>query len=181
MNIYDFKARDIDGNEIALNDYRGKVMLIVNTASKCGFTPQYEDLQKLHEKYEDQGLVILGFPCDQFDDQEFGESGEIKSFCSLNYGVSFTMFEKIKGNGKDTHPVFAYLKEQAPFKGLDQSNLTNKIIESILNEKFPSYTSGNEIRWNFTKFLVDRDGKVTERFESSVNPLEIEPSIKELL
>ena len=100
MNIYDFKARDIDGNEIALNDYRGKVMLIVNTASKCGFTPQYEDLQKLHEKYEDQGLVILGFPCDQFDDQEFGESGEIKSFCSLNYGVSFTMFEKIKVNGK---------------------------------------------------------------------------------
>lgn len=181
MKIYDFVVNNIDGEEVSLEDYKGKVMLIVNTASKCGFTPQYKDLQRLYDEYHEKGFEILGFPCNQFMEQEPGGAEEIKSFCSLNYGVSFPMFDKIDVNGKFAHPLFKYLKENAPFKGLDMSNSTNKIIDNILKEKFPHFSMGNEIRWNFTKLLVDKNGNIINRFESSVDPMDIEPYLQEIL
>jgi len=178
MNIYDFTANDIDGNPVSLQDYEGKVVIIVNTASKCGFTPQYEDLQKLYDKYHSKGLEILGFPCNQFMEQEPGNSTDIKSFCDLKYGVTFPIFEKIKVNGKFAHPLFEYLKESTTFDGLDMKNASNKILDAILKEKFPEYTIGNSIRWNFTKFLVDKNGNVVERFESAISPMELESYIE---
>ncbi len=181
MRLYDFTARDIDGNEVSLEAYKDKVLLVVNTASKCGFTPQYEDLQRLYTSYKDRGLEILGFPSGQFMDQEFDERSAIKSFCALNYGVAFPIFEKIDVNGSKAHPIFEYLKDQAPFEGFDMSNPTNKVVDSILNEKFPEFAVGDAIRWNFTKFLVDREGNVIQRFESSVSPLDIESHIEALL
>ena len=181
MNIYDFKANNIDGQEISLNEYQNKVLLVVNTASKCGFTPQYEDLQKLYTQYKDQGLEIIGFPCNQFDAQEPGTSDDTKAFCSLNYGVTFPMFEKVEVNGPDASPIFKHLKEAAPFEGLDYSNITNKIIDKILMDKYPEFRLGNAIRWNFTKFLIDKQGNVVKRFESSFEPMDIAEHIKPLL
>ncbi|MBS4539425.1 glutathione peroxidase [Clostridium sp. D2Q-11] len=178
MNIYDFTANDINGNPVSLQDYKGKVIIIVNTASKCDFTPQYEDLQKLYDKYHSQGLEILGFPCNQFMEQEPGNSADIKSFCDLQYGVTFPIFEKIKVNGKFAHPLFKYLKESTTFDGLDMKNSSNKILDAILKEKFPEFTTGNSIRWNFTKFLVDKNGNIVKRFESAISPMELEPYIK---
>lgn len=181
MKIHDFVVNDIDGNEVDLKDYQNKVILVVNTASKCGFTPQYEDLQTLYHKYQDQGLEILAFPCNQFKNQEFENSGEIKSFCSLEYGVSFKIFESILVNGKHAHPVFNYLKKALPFEGFNLNNPSDKLLDAMLKTEYPSYTIGNEIRWNFTKFLIDRQGNPIKRFESSVNPMDIEDSIKSIL
>jgi glutathione peroxidase len=181
MKLYDFIARDIDGNDVSLEDYKGKVLLIVNTASKCGFTPQYKDLQKLYDKYQSRGFEILGFPCNQFMEQEPGTNEEIKAFCELNYGVTFPMFEKVQVNGKMAHPIFKYLKENSTFEGFDMSNPTYKIIDAMLKEKFPHFAVGNEIRWNFTKFLVDREGKVVKRFEPAEDFFVIEEYINKLL
>lgn len=181
MTIYDFKATDIDGNEVSLSHYKGKAMLVVNTASKCGFTPQYEDLQRLYDQYREQGFEILGFPCNQFMNQEPGTGEDIKGFCSLNYGVSFPLFDKVDVNGSEAHPLFKYLKANSPFKGLDLNHPTGKILDAMLKEKYPEYTVGNEIRWNFTKFLIDRQGNVVQRFESTDQPMDIEPHVKEVL
>ncbi len=146
-NIYKFDIIDIDGNEVSMTDYEGKVILIVNVASKCGFTPQYEGLQKLYDDYKDQGFVVLGFPCNQFKEQEPGNNAEIKEFCSLNYGVSFPMFDKIDVNGDDAHPLYSFLKEEKPG------------------------TLGSEnIKWNFTKFLINKKGEVVERFYPATKP-----------
>jgi len=156
--VFDFSATTIAGEPIDLSTYRGKVLLIVNTASKCGFTPQYKGLQALFEQYTERGLVVLGFPCDQFGHQEPGDEGEINSFCELNYGVSFPLFAKIEVNGKDTHPLFAHLKAQAP---------------GIL---------GSEgIKWNFTKFLVDREGRTIARYAPATTPAAIAKDIEKLL
>lgn len=157
-NIYDFEVKTIDGKETTLRDYEGKTLLIVNVASKCGFTPQYKGLQELYEKYKDKGLVILGFPCNQFGSQEPGDSDDIKEFCSVNYGVTFPMFEKIDVNGDDAHPLYTFLKNKA------KGSLGTK-----------------SIKWNFTKFLVDKNGNVLERLGSSKTPEEIDPIIAELL
>lgn len=181
MSLFKLTARDIDSNDVALETYKGKVLLVVNTASKCGFTPQYEDLQKLYTKYKDAGLEILGFPCNQFNAQEPGTSEDTKAFCALNYGVSFPIFEKVEVNGSDAHPVFKYLKDTAPFEGVDLSHPTNKIIDKILTEKYPEFRMGSAIRWNFTKFLIDRDGNVVKRFESSVEPMDLADHIIPLL
>lgn len=171
MSLYNLSATDIDGYEVTLDDYEDDVILIVNTASKCGFTPQYADLQKLHDKYSNQGLTILGFPCGQFEGQELDSNSETKSFCEFNYGVTFKLFEKVDVNGKNTHPIFKYLKQNAPFEGMDLSNPTNKIVNAILKDKYPEFLEGNEIKWNFTKFLVDRHGNVVSRFEPTVEPM----------
>jgi len=157
MSVYDFKMNDIDSNLVSLADYKGKVLLIVNTASQCGFTPQYQGLEKLYQELGPEGLVILGFPCDQFGNQEPGDSDEIKNFCELNYGVTFPLFEKIEVNGDHAHPLFKFLKEAQP--GL----------------------LGNEIKWNFTKFLVNRQGDVVNRFASTTEPEKLKPVIKALL
>lgn len=158
MSVYDYKAIDIRGEEVSLSEYVGQVLLIVNTASKCGFTPQYSGLQKLYEQYADKGLVILGFPCNQFNRQEPGSEQEILSFCELNYGVTFPLFAKIDVNGKDAHPLFRYLTKEAP--GLLGSRL---------------------IKWNFTKFLVNRQGRVIKRFAPTDSPETIAAHIEELL
>jgi len=156
-SVYDFKETMNDGKEKSLADYKGKVLLIVNVASKCGFTPQYKGLEALYRKYEGQGLVILGFPCDQFGHQEPGSAEEIKSFCEVNFGVTFPLFKKIEVNGDGADPLYNYLKGQAP---------------GFLNEA---------IKWNFTKFLVGKDGKVVDRFGSATTPEKIDPEIAKLL
>ena len=157
-NVYDFSARTLMGLEQSLADYQGKVLLIVNTASKCGFTPQYAGLQDLYEKYQDQGFKVLGFPCNQFMNQEPGDAEAIKQFCSVNYGVTFPMFDKIEVNGPNTHALYRYLKSSVP---------------GVLSTK--------AIKWNFTKFLVDREGNVRERYGSKVEPESIAPDIEDLL
>ena len=157
MALYDLSAKLNNGRTKKLADYKGKVLLIVNTASKCGFTPQYDGLQSLYAKYKDQGFEVLGFPCDQFGHQEPGSDDEIKSFCQLNYGVTFPLFSKIEVNGEDAHPVFNLLKSE---KG------------GLL---------GDAIKWNFTKFLVDKKGSVVERFAPMTPPSAIESQIEKLL
>ena len=156
--IYQFSAADIDGNQQSLSQYKGKVVVIVNVASKCGFTPQYEGLQALYEQYRHKGLVILGFPCNQFASQEPGTAADIKSFCSLNYGVDFPMFAKIDVNGDNAHPLYKFLKDQK---------------SGLLGTK--------AIKWNFTKFLIDRDGKVVERFSPQTKPADMGAAIEKLL
>jgi glutathione peroxidase len=181
MSIYSFTARNIRGTEISLEQYKGKVLIIVNTASKCGFTPQYADLQKLYEKYKEQGLVILGFPCNQFGEQEPGTNDAVDTFCQLNYGVTFPLFEKIDVRDNEKHPLFAHLIGQAPFEGFDLTNSSGKMLNKILEEKMPHLLLGDEIKWNFTKFLINREGEVVRRFESPVDPLDLEPEIEVLL
>jgi glutathione peroxidase len=157
-SIYDFHAQSLDGRDVALSDYKGSVLLIVNTASKCGLTPQYEGLEKLFEKYRALGLVILGFPCNQFGSQEPGDENEIGAFCTKNYGVSFPMFAKIDVNGNGASPLYKFLKHEKP---------------GVLG------TEG--IKWNFTKFLIDRKGNVVRRFAPATKPQDIEKPIAALL
>ncbi|WP_291635814.1 glutathione peroxidase, partial [Clostridium sp.] len=171
MSIYDFKAVTIDGEEISLEQYKGKVLVIVNTASKCGFTPQYEGLERLYEQYKDKGLEILGFPSNQFAGQEPGESNEIKNFCEINYGVSFQLFEKNDVREANAQPLFKYLTENTIFKGFDLSNPNGKKLNDMLNEKFPEFLVGNSIKWNFTKFLIDGEGNITNRYEPTTEPV----------
>jgi glutathione peroxidase len=158
MSIYEFDATNINGKEVSLSDFEGKVILIVNTASKCGFTPQFEGLELLHQELEEDGLVILGFPCNQFGNQDPGGDGQIEEFCQLNYGVSFPMFSKIEVNGKGTHPLYKYLKKEAT--GL---------------------LGSQTIKWNFTKFLVNKEGDVVGRYGSADKPKDIKSDIQKLL
>jgi glutathione peroxidase len=158
VDVYEFTVRTIDGSEQSLAAYRQQVMLIVNVASKCGFTPQYAGLQSLHRKLHDRGFSVLGFPCDQFGQQEPGDEGEIKRFCTESYGVTFPMFAKIEVNGTHTHPLYQYLKQQQP---------------GILGSQ--------AIKWNFTKFLIDRQGAVIRRYGPVDKPESIEPDVVALL
>ncbi len=158
MSLYDLKAKSIDGRNHSLERYRGKTLLIVNVASKCGFTPQYHGLEELYRRHKDDGLVVLGFPCDQFGHQEPGDEAEIQSFCSLNYDVTFPMYAKVEVNGPGTHPLFAYLKSEQP---------------GILGSE--------AIKWNFTKFLVSADGKVLHRYAPTDTPEAIEKDLLPLL
>ncbi|MFZ5833606.1 MAG: glutathione peroxidase [Planctomycetota bacterium] len=158
MAIYDFQAKTIDGQIQSFADYRGQVLLVVNTASQCGFTPQYAGLETLYEKYKDRGFTVLGFPCDQFGGQEPGDEAEIKQFCSLKYNVTFPMFAKVEVNGDGAHPLFKLLKSERPgLLGLEA------------------------IKWNFTKFLVDREGRVVKRFGPTDTPAKIERHVAALL
>lgn len=155
--IYDFTAKSNKGKEVDLSQFKGQVLLIVNTASKCGFTPQYKGLEDLYKKYKDQGLAIIGFPCDQFGHQEPGNNEEIASFCEMNYGVTFPIMEKIEVNGEQASPIFKYLKSKAG--GL----------------------FGSRIKWNFTKFLISKDGQVIKRFSPIKNPKSLEKLIERML
>ena len=177
--IYDYKAFSNKGTEVDLAQYEGKVLLIVNTASKCGFTPQYDGLEDLYQKYKDRGLVILGFPCDQFAHQEPGSDAEIAEFCRLNHGVTFPLMKKIDVNGPDESPVFAYLKAAAPteeYKGL-KAKATQKLLKGLSK----SVEKESDILWNFTKFLVNRDGTVVKRFAPTAEPASFEKDIEEML
>ncbi len=157
-DVYDFEVERLNGDPLKLSEYRGKVLLIVNTASRCGFTPQYAGLEKLYAKYKRRGLEVLGFPCNQFGNQEPGGADEIAEFCSVNYGVTFPMFEKIDVNGRNAHPLFRHLKREAP---------------GVLGSE--------PIKWNFTKFLVDRDGRVVERYSSTTKPERLEADVEAAL
>ncbi|MFJ7636927.1 glutathione peroxidase [Peribacillus sp. NPDC097206] len=158
MSIYEFEVKKINGDVISLEEYKGKVLIIVNTASKCGFSPQYDDLQSLYVQYKEDGLEVLGFPCNQFLNQEPGDELEIDSYCKLNHGVTFPMFAKVNVNGKDAHPLFSYITENAP---------------GMMGSK--------SIKWNFTKFLIDREGNIVNRYAPKTKPLEMEEDIKKLL
>ncbi|GFP77626.1 glutathione peroxidase [Clostridium fungisolvens] len=181
MAIYDFKVNNIDGKKIELSQYKGKVLIIVNTATKCGFAPQLEDLQKLYTKYKDRGLEILGFPSNQFENQEPGSNEDVKKVCSINYGVTFNMFEKADVRGKDSLPIFNYLISEKPFRGFNLNDPQQKFFNTFLEENFPESLIDDSIKWNFTKFLVDRNGKIIGRFESPVDPLSMESYIEALL
>ncbi|MDF9842032.1 MULTISPECIES: glutathione peroxidase [unclassified Paenibacillus] len=158
MSIYDYEVSTLRGQEESLSKYRGKVLLVVNTASKCGFTPQYKGLQEVYDKFKDRGFEVLGFPSNQFAGQEPGESEDIAEFCEINYGVTFPMYEKIDVKGDSAHPLFKYLSKEAP---------------GVLGSK--------SVKWNFTKFLVDQDGRVLKRFAPSTTPDQIEADIAKLL
>lgn len=181
MSVYDFKVITNRGKEISLADYKGKVLLIVNTASKCGFTPQYEGLEKLYKTYKDKGLVILGFPCNQFAGQDPGTDGEIEQFCRLNYGVSFPMFKKGDVRGETAQPLFKYLTEEKGFKGFDMDHPNAEVLLNFLKKNFPEFLEGDDIKWNFTKFLIDREGKVIARFEPTKTPEALAAEIEKLL
>lgn len=181
MSIYDYKVKDIKGKEVSLKEYSGKLLLIVNTASKCGFTPQYDGLEKLYQKYKEQGFVILGFPSNQFLTQEPGENEEILSFCKINYGVTFPLFSKIDVRGNHADPLYQYLTEVAPFKGFELNKEMGRKIENVVKEHYPENLEGNGIKWNFTKFLIGRDGTVLGRYESTVTPEELDSIIAQSL
>ena len=170
--VYDFTAVANDGSEVNFADYKGKVLLLVNTASKCGFTPQYDGLEALYEKYKDQGLVIVGFPCDQFGHQEPGTAEEIEEFCRLNYGVTFPLMDKIEVNGDNAHPIYKWLYSEKPFAGFGEGETAQRMGQ-MLARMDPDYLSNPDIKWNFTKFLVDRKGNVVDRFEPMVTPEEL--------
>lgn len=157
-HFYDFNAKSITGEEVSMSAYKGKVVLVVNVASKCGFTPQYEGLEKLYQDYKSQGLEILGFPCNQFGGQEPGTHEQIQNFCKVNFGVTFPLFAKIDVNGEHTHPLYAHLKSKAP-----------------------GFLGTEGIKWNFTKFLIDRQGNVIRRYGSSTKPEKIAKDIEKLL
>jgi len=179
--VYDFTVKDRKGNEVALRQYQGKVLLIVNTATRCGFTPQYEELEALYKVYKNKGLEILDFPCNQFGNQAPGSEEEIHSFCQLNYGTEFPQFKKIEVNGADAHPLFTFLKAEKGFEGFDLNHPIGKILDEMLAKQNPDYKASNDIKWNFTKFLVDRDGHVVARFEPTHDIKLIEEEIKKLL
>jgi len=178
---YDFSAKTINGQPAKLSDYQGKLALIVNVASKCGLTPQYEGLEKLYAKYKDKGFVVLGFPCDQFGNQEPGSESEIEEFCTLNYGVKFPMFSKIEVNGANADPLYKFLREQQPGDEPTPDAIEKNPLYQFLSGAFPDNLKGGSIKWNFTKFLVGRDGKVLKRFEPTVSPEDIEKEIQPLL
>ncbi len=178
--IYDFTAVSNEGETVNLSDYKGKVLLVVNTASKCGFTPQYDGLEALYEKYKDKGLVVIGFPCDQFGHQEPGTDEEIAEFCRANHGVTFPLMSKIEVNGENAHPIFKWLYSEKPFEGFGESE-SAQFMDQMMARRDPDYATNPDIKWNFTKFLIDRKGRVVARFEPTVTPEEIESSICELL
>ncbi len=180
-SVYDFTVRTLQGKEVSLGGYKGKVLLIVNTASKCGFTPQYEGLEALYKKYKDQGLEILGFPSNQFAGQEPGSAGEISQFCKINYGVTFQLFEKNDVRGESAQPLYKYLTSALGFKGFDLKDPSAKFLSDYITKNCPDFLEGDSIKWNFTKFLIDREGRPVARFESPVTPDAIAPEIEKLL
>lgn len=181
MSVFEFKGTLMSGREVSLEDYKGKVILIVNTASQCGFTFQYADLQRLYDRYKEKGFIILGFPCNQFADQEPGTNDEVNTFCMINYGVSFPMFQKVEVRGDHAHPLFTYLASSKPFEGFNPSHSVSKLLMAVLSEKHPEYLVGDSIKWNFTKFLVNTEGEVVKRFEATTDPLDMEQDIEMLL
>ena len=177
--IYDFKTRSNKGAEVDFAQFEGKVLMIVNTASKCGFTPQYDGLEALYQKYKDQGLVIVGFPCDQFAGQEPGSNEEIAEFCRINHGVTFPLMAKTDVNGDNAEPIFEYLKSQAPTEAYN--GLKGKATRAMLKGLSKTAKKDSDILWNFTKFLVNRDGTVVKRYAPLIKPEEIEKDLQGML
>ena len=179
MAIYDYTVTDRKGNAVSMADFKGKVLLIVNTATGCGFTPQYKGLEELWQQYHDKGLEILDFPCDQFGHQAPGDDDEIHEFCQMKYKTSFDNFKKIEVNGENEIPLYTYLKSQKGFTGF--TGVKGALMNQVVSKFDPDFKNNANIKWNFTKFLVDRDGNVVDRFESTVEPKKISDKIESLL
>ncbi|MBQ9236655.1 MAG: glutathione peroxidase [Prevotella sp.] len=177
--IYDFKALTSKGKELDFAQFEGKVLLIVNTASKCGFTPQFEGLEALNQKYKDKGLVIVGFPCNQFKNQDPGNDSEIEGFCQLNYGVTFQIMKKTDVNGAEAHPIFEYLKAQAPTE--EYHGLKAKGMSVLFKKISDSVEKDSDIKWNFTKFLISKDGATIKRYAPTTEPKDFEKDIEAML
>ena len=179
MAIYDYIVKDRKGNDVSMADFKGKVLLIVNTATGCGFTPQYKGLEELWKKYHERGLEILDFPCDQFGHQAPGDNEEIHEFCQMKYKTSFDNFKKIEVNGENEIPLYTFLKSQKGFAGF--TGVKGALMSAVVGKIDPDFKNNSKIKWNFTKFLVDREGNVVERFESTVEPKKIDDKIADLL
>lgn len=180
-NAYSFNVLDAKGENVSLNAYKGKVMLIVNTASRCGFTPQYEELEALYSQLKDEGFEILDFPCNQFGQQAPETDDEYVAFCQLNYKTEFKQFHKIDVNGENAIPLYTWLKSEKPFEGFDKGHQLTPILEDMFDKNMPGWRTSPDVKWNFTKFLINREGKVVARFEPTATTADMLPAIKSLL
>ncbi|MBP3213070.1 MAG: glutathione peroxidase [Prevotella sp.] len=178
QGIYDIRVKNDAGQEVSLSDYCGKVLLIVNTATRCGFTPQYEELEALYKKYCDEGLEILDFPCNQFGQQAPGTIREIHEFCTANFDIQFPQFDKVDVNGPQASPLFTFLKSKQPFRGFNTVDPKGKMMDNMLRKQDASYDKKSDIKWNFTKFLVARDGRVIARYEPTATVKDMELDIR---
>ena len=179
MDIYDFSVKTRKGEDVSIGKFKGKVMLIVNTATGCGFTPQYEAIEKLYEKYHEKGFEVLDFPCDQFGHQAPGDNDEIHEFCTAKYKTQFDQFSKVEVNGENELPLYTYLKKEQPIE--ETKGLKNKVAMKAIAKISTSCKKEGDIVWNFTKFLVDRDGKVVKRYDPTFDPAEIESDLVKLI
>ncbi|MDO4280429.1 MAG: glutathione peroxidase [Peptococcaceae bacterium] len=177
MSIYDFTVKDQQGNDVSLSDYKGKVLLVVNTATECGFTPQYADLQKIYDEFHDQGLEILDFPCNQFGNQAPGSNDDIHTFCTGRFGITFPQFDKIDVNGDDTAPLYRWLKDHSTFEGLGNGPMS-LVLKPIVKKMDPDYKNNSNIKWNFTKFLINRDGALVARFEPTKKMAQVREAVQ---
>ena len=175
-SVYDFKVADLEENIVSLDTYKGKVLLIVNTATKCGFTPQYKELQEIYDKYHAQGFEVLDFPCNQFGEQAPGSNEEIHKFCTDNYETTFPQFSKIDVNGENESPLFTFLKAKQGFKGFPGER--GQMMEQMMARRDPDFAKKSDIKWNFTKFLVNKNGEVIARFEPTMDMAEVEAQVK---
>lgn len=180
-NLYKFTVEDMYGEPQSMAQYKGKILLIVNTATRCGFTPQYEELQKLYDTYREDGVEILDFPCNQFGEQAPGSIREIHDFCTSTYNVTFPQFAKVDVNGTEASPLFSYLKKKQGFRGFDTSDRMGALLDNMLRSKDAAYDKSPDIKWNFTKFLVDRKGRVVARFEPTEPIADVEMEIINLI
>ena len=180
MSLYDYRLHTLEGSEVSLSTYEGKVAVVVNVASKCGFTYQYEGLEKLHEQFRDRGVVVLGFPCNQFMEQEPGSSEDIRNFCTLNYGVTFPIFEKIDVRGETAHPLYKWLVSQKPYEGMSGPKAEG-LLGHLKKHFPPEYMADDEIKWNFTKFVIGQNGEVLKRFEPSAEVEEVSAYLETVL
>ena len=180
MTIYDLTVLNKKNEEVSLSQYKGKVLLIINSATGCGFTPQYDALEAMYEKYKDQGFEILDFPCNQFGNQAPGTDEEIKEFCQARYNMSFTQFKKIDVNGDNESKLFRLLKDSKGFNGFDNSKM-GLLLDNMLKQADPNYMNNSDIKWNFTKFLVDRDGNIINRFEPTCDMIVVEQEVLKYL
>ena len=178
QGVYDFKVKNDAGRDVSLAEYKGKTLLIVNTATRCGFTPQYKELEALYEKYRNEGLEILDFPCNQFGQQAPGSIEEIHQFCTANFNIEFPQFDKIEVNGAGEHPLYTYLKSKKGFGGFDIADKTGKFMDEMLRKQDADYDKKSDIKWNFTKFLVSRDGRVVQRYEPTDKMADIEADLQ---
>lgn len=180
MNIYDFSAKAQDGREVPLSDYKGKVLLVVNTATGCGFTPQYDPLQELYDECHDKGLEILDFPCNQFADQAPGTDDEIHTFCTGRFGITFPQFSKVDVNGENAIPLFRWLTSNTRFEGFGKGPMA-LVMSGVVKKMDKDYKNNGNVKWNFTKFLIDRNGNIAARFEPTEDMKIVAAKVKELL
>ena len=180
-NVYGFTVKDDVGQSVSLKQYKGQVLLIVNTATRCGFTPQYKEMEVLYQKYHSQGFELLDFPCNQFGEQAPGTAQEIRQFCEANFDVHFPQFDKIDVNGPQQEPLFAYLKAKQGFQGFDLNDRLGKLLDEMMEKQDPDFRQKPDIKWNFTKFLIDKKGRVVKRYEPTAPMSEVEADVARLL